>query len=248
MVFAIRSPDVFLSQRQYLDDVTSLDEDYCTTIEDNTHSLFYFNAICNMTLPFLLNFIPAVVILVLNLTLWFYILNYTKTSDHLSVSGTSRRRISNSQKSHYMTIIIIGIWLLLTTVPYYLFCTYYWFMNLQSNFQGTSFILTIQGITSAFFNLNHCLNFIIYILFHQDFREEFFAYLVRLFNFVLCLRLDVNMCRDKSTRRSNGPKLSNRSKKMFFKAAREISNLSVSDLSTANWKLATAKFNVFNYL
>jgi len=70
VVFAIRSPDVFLSQRQYLDDVTSLDEDYCTTIEDNTHSLFYFNAICNMTLPFLLNFIPAVVILVLNLTLW----------------------------------------------------------------------------------------------------------------------------------------------------------------------------------
>ncbi len=225
MVFAIRSPDFFLSERQY--DLNNL-ESHCFTKKDKT--MFLYNVICNMVLPFLLNFIPAVVILILNLTLWFYIVNYTKTSDQLSIS-TNRRRISNSQKSHYMTIIIIGIWLLLTTIPYYLFCTYYWFMNLQKNFQGTSFILIMQGITSAFFNMNHCLNFVIYLLFHQDFREGFFGYLIKLFNLVLCLNLNVNMCTVQTPdRRNNQTKISKKTKKQYFKAAQEISNMSLSEL------------------
>jgi hypothetical protein len=133
---------------------------------------------CNIIMPLFLSIIPAIVILILNLTLWFFMKNYTKTISSKPIETNARtnksfqikRQITKSQKSHYFTIIIMGIWLLFTQIPYNVLTTHYWISELRLMNIKTRLSLTIQGISSAFFNLNHCLNIIIYILFHKDFR------------------------------------------------------------------------------
>lgn len=159
-----------------------------------------------------MSIIPAIVILILNLTLWFFIKNYTKTistkqflSEPVLTNASSnlnvRRNITKSQKSHYFTIIMLGIWLLFTTIPYNTLTTYYWISELRLINAKTRLSLTIQGVSSAFFNLNHCFNIIIYTIFHKDFRLCFRNLLIKVFNLnPVCL---VNMSYFKSKRARN---------------------------------------------
>ena len=131
----------------------------------------------------MLHIIPTVAIVLLNMVLWFYIRNYTKTSKNLTQGEVKRREISSAQKSHYFTIIILGLWLLVTIIPYFMFNTIYWYMILrQMNVERSWQFLMLQGVSSVFFNLNHCVNILIYLIFHKDFKIEFLAILVRLFN------------------------------------------------------------------
>lgn len=89
-------------------------------VKDSIHDqiLHVYIIYCNIFIPLVLNIIPAIVILILNLTLWFFMKNYTKTistkqfineTANMSLTMNVRRNITKSQKSHYFTIIILGI-------------------------------------------------------------------------------------------------------------------------------------------
>lgn len=87
------------------------------------------------------------------------------------------RRMSGSQMSHFIVIIVIAGWLLFTTAPYYV-------MLYMTYFDGykTDIFLKIQFITSVLFNSNHCLNIIIYVCFHNNFRDHLFTFIGNLSN------------------------------------------------------------------
>ena len=156
---------------------------------------FIYVVYCNMIVPLLLNIIPALIILILNLFLWFFIRRYTShivsvnkgiLGNRLSVvTNLQSRTMTKTQKSHYLTIIIMGIWLLITSIPYYSLCTYHWATSLRVLIQNDDrerIQMTIQAVSSAFFNSNHCINIIIYILFHKDFRYNTIKLFINLFN------------------------------------------------------------------
>lgn len=84
----------------------------------------------------------------------------------------SKSRVTKAQKSYYFTIIMLGIWLLLTTIPYYSTYLYYWATSLRFINDRTRFHMSVQAVSSAFFNSNHCINIIIYLMFHKDFRSN----------------------------------------------------------------------------
>ncbi|RNA11445.1 hypothetical protein BpHYR1_009889, partial [Brachionus plicatilis] len=169
---------------------------------DSPTSHLVYIIYCNIIIPLVFNIMPALVILILNLTLWFFMRQYTKiitrgpseiskgflTNYHISRS--SRRAITTTQKSHYFTIIILGFWLLLTNIPYYTFFTYYWAHNLRLIQDTTRVHLTIQAISSAFFNSNHCINIIIYMVFNRDFRLSAIKILFNIFNLNPIIKLN----------------------------------------------------------
>lgn len=182
----------------------------------NTTPLIIYILYCNIFIPLLFNIIPALIILVLNLTLWCFIRHYTHISNmssinhnrSMSTSSTatavivntrvrastastlngsfvsntqsnssylaalSKSRVTKAQKSYYFTIIMLGIWLLLTTIPYYSMYTYYWATSLRFINDRTRLHMTVQAVSSAFFNSNHCINIVIYLMFHKDFRSN----------------------------------------------------------------------------
>lgn len=216
-ILLIKSPDLFLSQREYIHpsvahhfthnftengtldmskyDIVyeSIGKEYChstnmfssTDLKENQSQIVHIIYIiyCNVVMPLFFNIIPAFVILVLNLALWFFMRQYSymlstnpselllKNSSKSSfVNRSVKRSISTTQKSHYFTIIMLGIWLLITTIPYYTLFTYHWATSLKLINDKTRLHMTIQAISSAFFNSNHCINIIIYMIFHKDFR------------------------------------------------------------------------------
>jgi hypothetical protein len=78
---------------------------------------------------------------------------------------------------------MLGVWLLLTTIPYYTLSTYNWAIGLgliSDKARITN--MGIQAISSAFFNSNHCINILIYVFFHGIFRAKFFELLAACFN------------------------------------------------------------------
>ncbi|CAF1055924.1 unnamed protein product [Brachionus calyciflorus] len=250
LILLIKSPDLFLSQRQYIIPTTTLNnltenlklsshknesifnlsigyessnkfqtstiemsvsnsdqtnKEYClsTSMFDSSAELkenqsltthIVYIIYCNIIFPLIFNVIPAFIILILNLALWFFMRQYTsviarrpgdifKSKNSTSfITHTSRRNITTTQKSHYFTIIILGIWLLLTNIPYYTLFTYHWANSLKLINDTTRLHMTIQAVSSAFFNSNHCINIIIYMIFNRDFRLNALKLLFNLFN------------------------------------------------------------------
>jgi hypothetical protein len=155
---------------------------------------------CNIVLPILLNLIPALVIIILNSILWLSVHRYT---NQIKLSITTKKRetslgaivdnnddslvikkkaMTTVQKSHYFTILCIGLWLLFTSVPYYSLNTYYWVTTLSLIEDHSEWPMTIQAISSAFFNLNHCFNILIYLTFHRDYRNNSIILILNVLN------------------------------------------------------------------
>ena len=82
--------------------------------------------------------------------------------------------ISRTQKSHYFVIMFLGLWLVLTSIPYYTSTT---LNNINHKYlfseRRKSFGL-FQAIASVFLNSNHCINFFVYYIFDGMFRTCFF--------------------------------------------------------------------------
>ena len=79
-----------------------------------------------------------------------------------------------------MTIVVIGIWLLISCIPYYSVTTYTWAASLKLVNAKSRRHMSIQAVSSVFFNSNHCINVIIYIIFYRDFRSSLHRGLRRL--------------------------------------------------------------------
>ena len=168
----------------------------CELNISNRPFIFY----CSIVSSILFHLIPSIVVLFLNGLLakeMCYVneqisenykiemgqLNAGTSSNHVDIcklrkdSATirkfSKRETSKSQKSHYIFIFILSLWSTLTSIPYYLFNSYFSFLQLHfiSNKFNLETLTTIQITSSIFFNSNHCINFFIYLSFYIEFRN-----------------------------------------------------------------------------
>ena len=91
--------------------------------------------------------------------------------------------MSRTHKAYYFVIILLGLWLILTGIPYY--TLNFIFLNYNSNQNVTAIenimkerktLHKIQNIASTFFNSNHCINFFVYMCFDGLFRGCFLKF------------------------------------------------------------------------
>ena len=173
----------------------TFDDGYCNKSKDPSNPYYTIHNLCDIIITLFLNFVPALIIMLINFYLWHYIITYKKTT---SAGLGLTRRMSTAQNSHYLTIIIIGVWLLLTSIPYHVLCFYYKITIMKTGHeydtQSSALFLAIQGITSAFFNLNRCINIIIYMCFHKDFQGVILPYLTCCTNPVVGFCQDLKFC------------------------------------------------------
>ena len=122
-------------------------------------------------MPMIFNLLPALLILVANATLCLMIKkNKNKNNERLRKSSISGKndfhRLSKSQKSHFFIIISLGIWQIFTNIHYYVLITFDRARLLKiTNLEHTR----LQAVSSVFFNSNHCVNILIYLIFYKDF-------------------------------------------------------------------------------
>ena len=105
-------------------------------------------------------------------------LNSTKNSVIIKQANKIGKKLTRSQKSHYIIIITTDIWSVLTSLPYYSLNSY--FILFQLNFFNIETIIMLQIISSVFFNTNHSISFFIYLCFNEDFREVILKLLLKL--------------------------------------------------------------------
>ena len=98
----------------------------------------------------------------------------------------SIKKFTTTQKSHFILIILSDIWSVFTSLPYYLFNSY--FILFQMNIFEIETLIILQIISSILFNLNHCVNFIIYFSFYKDFRDVLKNFFLKL---IICKRIQL---------------------------------------------------------
>ena len=162
----------------------------------------------SMISPFIFNILPTISVLIINLLLITALVkNFKKESKKHSIANTqnlfctktevkinskksiervpirkfSKPRKNTSQKSHYVSIIILSLWQVLTTVPYYCFNTYNFvlFSNLlevdsKVTLNRMEKFEKIQAFSAFFFNISQCINCFVYICFNNNFRHCFY--------------------------------------------------------------------------
>jgi len=111
--------------------------------------------------------------------------------DILSINeskNTQQKKLSVNQVSHYLTIIIVGFYFILSTIPYGIILTFQNSLTLNLNYflETKSDYLSNQlwvrfGIFREWviifrilFISNHCFNFFLYLLFNRLFRKTLF--------------------------------------------------------------------------
>ena len=129
-----------------------------------------------------------------------------KSDSRLLQYSSSKRKLSKLQKSHYFVIVVLALWLVLTTVPYHAFNSMYLILNKSlaennatdvknSKQQSISKLGEAQVFLSVFFNSNHFFNFFVYFHFYSMFRKRICNFFCKLFrcktdeNFTTCLNL-----------------------------------------------------------
>jgi hypothetical protein len=156
---------------------------------------------CSIGSPLVFNLIPLFIILVLNIWLVENIICYIRKNKRQSIISTqiarksfteiltedgrrrgrvsiiihlqSFRKISKTQKSHYVLILVHSIYSIIAATPYYSLNPYislheFNFLS-KINFNIKN-VIQAQIVASILFNSNHCFNFFIYFCFYSDFR------------------------------------------------------------------------------
>lgn len=121
----------------------------------------------------------------------------TNTILKLTVKCQSKKskRISVNQISHYVTIIILGFYFILSTIPYGVMLSFQNNVTLKLNYflekdeifrdplwLRYGFYRQLAAITKVFFISNHCLNFFVYLLFNRVFRLTFIQIIITAFS------------------------------------------------------------------
>ena len=158
---------------------------------------------CSLISPFIFNIFPLLIICVLNSLLVFKIKKYhqcnfkanidllvkrsitifvssfqsircqSSATSQLNQSFNNKKKLTKSEKSHYFVILVSGMWIILTSIVYYTFNSYFSFIDLGmfSNLFNLKTAMIIQTISSVVFNFNHSINFFIYYCFHEEFKN-----------------------------------------------------------------------------
>jgi hypothetical protein len=159
---------------------------------------------CTFVTPMVFNIVPTVIVLALNSFLVFKITNYYRIRDrlasiHSSIKSHEKLELNRKQTAKlinysrklpisclaqkpYYVMIVLAVWLILTTTPYYTLNMFYLLfqMNVLTNHFNFEKVMKMQVISSVFFNSNHCLNFFIYFFFNFEFRRYIFKIFKRL--------------------------------------------------------------------
>jgi hypothetical protein len=109
--------------------------------------------------------------------------NKTNVHSLESIGTFNRKRICQTQKSHYIIILTTSMWSMLTSLFYYTNTTFYLILQVKfnKNFEILKKLTMIQLFSSVLFNSNHFINFFIYIIFYADFRAILKNYLLKVF-------------------------------------------------------------------
>jgi hypothetical protein len=171
---------------------------------------FIFVSYCSLISPLIFNIIPAIIVLILNLKLSKEIIKFSKnvleennqnlcnstysksgslvnTSVNFNTRGNSvvMRRFSvkpvkKVPKSIYVLIVILSLWFVVCTIPYYtlnthniiiFFSVFDINVNILEINEKLKKIEKLQSISSIFFNSTHCINCFFYIFINSDFRN-----------------------------------------------------------------------------
>jgi hypothetical protein len=152
----------------------------------------------SMISPFIFNILPTISVLTINLILIKALVkNFRKDSKentektriseiHVTLKNSVSirkfcKRQKSSNKTHYISIIILSLWQVLSTVPYYTFNSYN-FIVLSNFFEVEKEVTlnrmekldTIQAFLAFFFNISPCFNIFVYIFFNNNFRNCFY--------------------------------------------------------------------------
>jgi len=110
--------------------------------------------------------------------------NKTNVHSLESIGMFNRKRICQTQKSHYIIILTTSMWSMLTSILYYTNTTFYLILQVKfsKNIEILNKIIMIQLFSSILFNSNHFINFFIYISFYTDFRAVLKNYFLKVFS------------------------------------------------------------------
>jgi hypothetical protein len=165
------------------------------TIHDVDHISYRqaFEIYYHIIFSFLFNFFPAFLIFVLNCYLIQFLIRYSDTNSSRNGlrrhSGNIFRLVENRnsenqflsnnitishnikrKNSYFATIIALGLWLIISNIPYYGFTIWEWTMHLlESDYFKGDVNIILQAIWSVLFNSNHCILIFVYITFHHAF-------------------------------------------------------------------------------
>jgi len=86
-------------------------------------------------------------------------------SNSITISHNIKRK-----NSYFSTIIALGLWLIISNIPYYGFTIWEWTMHLlESDYFKGDVNIILQAFWSVLFNSNHCILIFVYITFHHAF-------------------------------------------------------------------------------
>ena len=169
---------------------------YCAVDSGSKMHILY----CSLVSPLIFNIVPWTFIFILNVLLAKEMCHHNGNSDPnanrstnvsystrntvicinrnqsvVTVTRSNNREQSTTQRSHYIVIFVSSLWSILTSIPYYCLNNYFYIfqLNFFSHYFEVKTIITSQAISSVFFNLNHCINFLIYLSFYSEFRKFF---------------------------------------------------------------------------
>lgn len=184
--------------------ISAINYTICEFHISQTHVIY-----CTIISPTLFKTIPLLMILIFNVLLIIEVIKYNRNRTNsfstcisdlgdvelnrsnleqrcssLSQSTqvlrkSSNRRTNIIQKSHYFVIMVIDIWSVFTSIPYYTLNSY--FILFHMNFLSIETLVKCQIISSVLFNFNHCVNFLIYLCFYKDFRGILFDFFKGIF-------------------------------------------------------------------
>jgi hypothetical protein len=152
----------------------------------------------SMISPFIFNILPTISVLTINLILIKALIKNFKKDSKENINENKKSEIhvtlknsisirkfckpqKSSNKTHYISIIILSLWQVLSTVPYYTFNSYN-FIVLSNLFEVEREVTlnrigkleTIQAFLAFFFNISQCFNIFVYISFNKSFRNCFY--------------------------------------------------------------------------
>ena len=123
----------------------------------------------------------------------------TANTTTIKVTNIKNSILSVNQISHYITIITVGFYFILSTIPYGIMLSFQNNLTLKLNYQLNSkedyfndplwirygHFREMVIVGKLFFISNHCFNFILYFLFNRLFRLTFYHLLADLKNILL---------------------------------------------------------------
>ena len=166
-------------------------------INDGTQVMY-----CAIISPLVFHTVPLITVLVINVLLLFEKINYNKAqlqknnendqnesqtltnSVNLTSFVSPLRKFGKTRhqakKTQYYIIICLDLYSILTSIPYYTLNSV--FVIYQMNFFYIETSIKLVIVSSILFNSNHCINFFMFMLFHDDFRNVIKNFFLKFFH------------------------------------------------------------------